>query len=193
MLDLVGLMRILRRRLTLIVMTVAVVMALAASYAFLATPIYTSSAKVLIDPRKKNTLGTEVVPSGLGTTLGDSFALVDSQVKVITSDAVLRPVVDKLHLATDPEFGAGQPGLFSSIANLFGGSSSDVVAADPEERALITLAKHVKVERDDQTYVIEIAVTSVDAANAARIAQAIAESYMADQSNDKVEHHRACE
>jgi len=187
MLDLVGLIRILRRRLMLIVLTVAVVMALAGGYAFLTTPVYTASTKVMVDPRKKNTVGTEVVPSGLGTTVGENFALVDSQVKLITSDAVLRPVVKQLHLATDTEFGAREPGFLSSIvANLFGAPASKV-GDGPDERALIALSKHVKVERDDQTYVIDIAVTSIDPVMAARIAQAIAQSYLADQSEEKVE------
>ena len=185
-LDLESLIRILRRRLGLIVMTVAVVMSIAASYAFLTTPMYTASTKLLIDPRKKHTVGTEVVPSGLGTTVGENFALVDSQVKVIMSDAVLRPVVQELHLATDPEFGARKPGLLSSIASIF--SSAPATTEDnPEERALIALSKQVKVERDDQTYVIEIDASSENAAKAARIAQAVAASYLADQSRDKVD------
>jgi succinoglycan biosynthesis transport protein ExoP len=185
-LDLEGLIRIFRRRLGLMVMTVAVVMSIAAAYAFLTTPIYTASTKLLIDPRKKHTVGTEVVPSGLGTTVGENFALVDSQVKVILSDAVLRPVVQKLHLATDPEFGTRKPGLLSSIVSVF--SSGPATQEDnPEERALIALSKQVKVERDDQTYVIEIDASSENAAKAARIAQAVAESYLADQSKDKVD------
>jgi len=186
MLDLVGLIRILRRRLTLIVMTIAVVMTLAAAYAFLTTPTYTASAKILIDPRKKHTVGTEVVPSGLGTTLGDNIALVDSQVKVITSDAVLRPVVQEMNLAADPEFGAMPPGFLSSIASLFAGPAS-TADESPQDRALVALTKQVKVERDDQTYVIEIAVTSIGAAKSAHIAQAIAQSYLADQSNNKID------
>ncbi|WP_158007999.1 GumC family protein [Methyloceanibacter superfactus] len=187
MLDLVGLIRILRRRMMLIVVTVVVVMALAGGYAFLTTPVYTASTKILVDPRKKNTVGTEVVPSGLGTTVGENFALVDSQVKLITSDAVLRPVVKELHLATDPEFGAREPSILSSvIASLFGGPASKA-GDSPDERALIALSKHVKVERDDQTYVIDIAVTSIDPIMAARIAQAIAHSYLADQSEEKIE------
>ncbi len=187
MLDLASLIRILRRRLGLIVMTVAVVMSIAGAYAFLTTPIYTASTKILIDPRKKHTIGTEVVPSGLGTTAGESFALVDSQVKMILSDAVLRPVVRELHLATDPEFGAPRPGLLSGITGLFASSANDAAADNPEERALVALTKHLKVERDDQTYVIEIDASSENAAKAARIAQAVAESYMADQSRDKVD------
>ncbi|MEZ5875702.1 MAG: exopolysaccharide transport family protein [Hyphomicrobiales bacterium] len=185
LLDLAGLIRILRRRLALIVVTVAVVMTLAAVYAFLTTPTYTASAKVLIDPRKKNTVGTEVVPSGLGSTIGDNFALVDSQVKVITSDAVLRPVVREMHLAKDPEFGAAEPSFLASLLSVF--SSGSTGHDDAEERALLALTKQMKVERDDQTYVIDIAVTSIDPVKAAHIAQAIAQSYLDDQSESKVE------
>lgn len=187
MLDLAGLIQILRRRLVMIAGTVAVVMSLAVGYAFLATPIYLASTKVLIDPRKKNTVGTEVVPSGLGTTLGENFALVDSQVKVILSDAVLRPVVEELHLARDPEFGARPPSFLSGLTDLLSFAASSGAAGSPDERALIALSKHLKVERDDQTYVIEIAATSESAPKAARIAEAVARSYLADQSRDKME------
>ncbi|MGH6737152.1 MAG: GumC family protein [Methyloceanibacter sp.] len=185
-LDLAGLIRILRRRMMLIAVTAAVVVSLAAAYAFLTTPTYTASAKVLVDPRKKNTVGTEVVPSGLGTTLGDNFALVDSQVKVITSDAVLRPVVQELHLATDPEFGAQEPSFLSRLLGVFS-SPSSAAPDSPEDGALLALTKHVEVERDDQTYVIDISVTTIDPVKAAGIAQAIAQSYLDDQSEDKVE------
>ncbi len=191
-LDLAGLIRILRRRLPLIAMTVAGVLSLAVAYILLTTPTYTSSAKILVDPRQKHTVGTEVVPSGLGENFGESFALVDSQVKVILSDAVLRPVAHAQHLASDPEFGGGAPGLLGRIgelaANIFGDSSDSAAHTDnPGDRALKTLAKQTKVSRDDQTYVIEIEVSSTDAVKSARIAQAIAVSYLEDQSEDKVE------
>ena len=68
--------RLLRRRLPLIGLTIASVMAIAVAYLFLATPYYTASTEILIDPRKKNTVEGEVVPSGLSTSAGDNFALV---------------------------------------------------------------------------------------------------------------------
>ena len=45
----------------------------------------------------------------------------------------------------------------------------------------------MKVVRDDQTFVIAIDVTTEDPAKSARLAQAIAQAYLADQSNDKAE------
>jgi uncharacterized protein involved in exopolysaccharide biosynthesis len=189
--DLVGLISILRRRFKLIAFTIACVLALAVGYILFTTPIYTADARILVDPRKKHTVGTEVVPSGFGDNFAESFALVDSQVKVIMSDAVLRPVVKAQHLAADPEFGAPrEPTLVGRIWHGFTGlfsPSSPADSDDPEERALTALVKHIKVERDDQTYVIEIDVTTENPAKSARLAQAIAESYLADQSNDKAE------
>ncbi len=99
--DLAG---ILRRRIKLIAVTTLAVLALAVTYLLLATPQYTAFTEILIDPRKKNTVENEVIPSGLGTTASINFALVDSQVGVITSDAVLRPVVKSQDLVADPEF-----------------------------------------------------------------------------------------
>jgi succinoglycan biosynthesis transport protein ExoP len=189
--DLAGLITILRRRLKLIAIAIACVLALAVSYILFTTPTYMADARILVDPRKKHTVGTEVVPSGLGENFAESFALVDSQVKMILSDAVLRPVVKSQHLAADPEFGAPrEPNVVMGLWQAFTGLLSSAPPAEsdnPEERALTTLVKHMKVSRDDQTFVIEIDVTTEDPAKSARLAQAIAESYLADQSNDKAE------
>lgn len=189
--DLAGLINILRRRLKLIAVTVACILALAVSYILFTTPTYMADARILVDPRKKHTVGTEVVPSGLGENFAESFALVDSQVKVILSDAVLRPVVRSQHLANDTEFGAPRQlnvlmGLWQAFTGLLS-SAPPAESYNPEERALTALVKHMKVSRDDQTFVIEIDVTTEDPAKSARLAQAIAESYLADQSNDKAE------
>lgn len=189
-LDLVGLISILRRRLSLIIATAAVVVSLAAVYAFMVTPLYTATTKILVDARKKNTVQTEVVPSGLGNDVADNFALVDSQVKVILSDTVLGPVVKSQHLATDPEFGARPPSLLGEISSAITGIFSSPKAGraeSPDEKALLALGRQVEVKRDDQTYVIDVSVKSMDPVKAARLAQAIAKSYLADQSKSKVE------
>ena len=189
--DLAGLIDILRRRLKLIAITIGCVLALAVGYILFTTPTYTADARILVDPRKKHTVGTEVVPSGLGDNFGESFALVDSQVKVILSDAVLRPVVQSQHLALDTEFGAPrEPNLLGRLWQGLAGllaTGAPAESDNPEERALTSLVKHLKVARDDQTFVIGIDVTTEDPMKSARLAQAIAESYLADQSNDKAE------
>ncbi len=184
------LVRALRRRVALIATTVAVVLALAMGYLLVATPYYTSSTEILIDPRKKNTVQNEVVPSGLGTTAGDNFALVDSEIQVMLSDTVLRPVVKSQHLAADPEFNGEDPGLLSStvklISGIFGRSTSEVPCST-EDRAILALRDKTEITRGSQTYVISIAVTTKGAVKSANIAQAIATTYLEDQSNSKIE------
>ncbi len=189
--DLAGLIDILRRRLKLIAITIVLVLAAAVGYILLTTPSYTADTRILVDPRKKHTVGTEVVPSGFGENIAETFALVDSQVKMILSDAVLRPVVRSQHLALDDEFGAPrEPNLLAKVWRGLAGLLSPGApneSDNAEERALTALVKHMKVARDDQTFVIVIEVTTEDPAKSARLAQAIAQSYLADQSNDKAE------
>jgi len=181
--------KVLRRRLHLIATTIVVVMALAVAYLLVATPYYTAATDILIDPRKKNTVQNEVVPSGLGTSAGENFALVDSQVKVILSDAVLRPVVESEHLAEDPEFNGEDVSplarIVGSILSVFSAGSD--VATSPEDRALLALREQIEVTRDDQTYVIKIEVTTKEPVKSAHIAQAITRSYLKDQAETKVE------
>ena len=184
--DLAG---ILRRRIKLIAVTTLAVLALAVTYLLLATPQYTAFTEILIDPRKKNTVENEVIPSGLGTTASDNFALVDSQVRVITSDAVLRPVVKSQDLVADPEFNGTERSIPTRVVlfvlSLL--SSSSGTPASPEDFALKELRKNIEVSRDNQTYVIQIAVTTRSPTKSADIARAIAASYLKDQSSEKIE------
>ena len=181
---------ILRRRFKFIATTVAAVLALAVIYLLVATPYYTASTELLIDPRKKNTVETEVLPSGLGTTATDNFALVDSQAKVITSDAVLRPVVKSQDLASDPEFNGEDRGLLGTVVGTLTGllaGSATGVKASPEEIALLSLREKIEVTRDEQTYVIRVDVTTKSPVRSADIARAIDASYLNDQSEERVE------
>lgn len=185
--DLGTLLRILRRGLWLILFVAALTTGIAVVYALLTPPVFESSSSILIDPREKRTVDTEVVPSGLGTSIGENLALVDSQVKVILSDAVLRPVVVKLNLATNPEFGAKPPTVLQRVTGFFSLSKPSGAERSPEDKALVALYEHLKVARQEQTYVIDITAHAESAELAARIAQTTAESYLADQSKDKIE------
>ncbi len=103
---------------------------------------------------------------------------------------MLGPVVKSQHLAADPEFNGEETTILGSlkgfVSDLFGGSPLDV-AFSPENQALLTLQDQMKVTRDEQTYVIKIAVTTRDPVKSAHIAKAIAASYLQDQSQSKIE------
>lgn len=160
--DLLGLGEtILRRRWTIAICVCAFV-ALAVLLLTLISPRYTATSQILIDPREQRVLQNEVVQQGLG---GD-MALVDSQIKVITSEAVLGRVVSQAHLESDLEFvPASQDGR------------------KPSEVALESLAKATKVTRPENTYVLEIGVTTKEPTKSARLANAIAVAYVADRAS----------
>ena len=181
---------VLWRRWFLIAVTTAIAIALAVGYIMVAPRYFTSSTEILIDPRKKNTVENEVLPSGLGTTASDNFAFVDSQMKVITSDVVLRPVVKSQDLAANPEFNGTERGLGAQVtgylSQLLGGSGAGP-AISPEEVALLNLRNAITVERDSETYVIDITVTTRNPVKSTEIARAIASAYLNDQSGERLE------
>lgn len=157
--------------------------------AFLAftDPLYTSKAQVLIEPRPKQVLQTEVVPTGLGSSsVGPDTLLVDSQVEIIRSDAVLGRVVEETNLAADPEFARPSGGGLTSILVGIGRSRAQAsvepgrLQQSPESAALETLRKRLDVKRTGNTYIIDVSVLSERPERAQQLADAIAEAYLAD-------------
>lgn len=155
----------------------------ALAYVYTATPLYTGETAVLYDPRQRGVLARE---QQAATPTTDA-AEVDSQVKIIASDAVLGRVVAAERLADDPEFGEGAPGLRGLVLGAIG-LGRGMTTAGAEERtaaALRALSGNVTVKRSERTYVIEIEVTSRDPRTAARLANAVARAYAADQQDAK--------
>lgn len=141
---------------------------LALAIALFMTPRYVSQIKILIDPR-----GLQILPNDLSPAAASAdatFAVVESQVQVITSTEVLEKVVTKLNLTRDPEFVAGEGGDSA-------GSSSE---GDARIRAALrTLRKRIDVRRPDRTFVLDVSVwTSSSPEKSKQIADAIAQAYL---------------
>ncbi len=162
--DLIGLIDLVLRRKWLILGTTAVVVALALAALSAMGPRYKATARLLVDPRELRVVENEVVARDLA---GD-MVLVESQVEIITSEAVLARVVEREKLTQDEDFHKPKPGESS--------------ARTPAEIALESLAQATKVTRPENTYVLEIAVTAKQPAKAARLANAIAAAYTEDQA-----------
>lgn len=150
---------------------------------------YTSSASVFVDPRSRALIDFGVVPTGLGSSSqGADGALVDSQLAIITSQSVLGKLVETEGLDRDPDFGGTSPGLVSSLGQRLGsllygaGDGGTVDDGSAYGRALQKLEKAVDVKRVDNTYVIDIAVTTTSPDRSAVLANALANIYLsADQ------------
>ncbi|MCF1469375.1 hypothetical protein FS764_21050 [Agrobacterium vitis] len=154
---------ILRRRWYYLAFFAALFASLALLYAISLKPVYVSSTQILLDPR------------GLSATSSDSRqpaaavqsdpASLDSQIYVVLSSAVLGEVVNRLDLTKDPYLYAGKPGSAASPA--------EVMAA-----TIGGLVRHVKVEREGQSFIMSITVEHRIAKTAADIANMIATVYL---------------
>lgn len=161
---------------------------LSLSYILLATPLYTSTASILIDTRMNQNLQTQKI---VEDTPVDT-SLVDSQVQVLSSESIILPVIKSMNLTHDSEF-VGPPdalgqqilwwlkGLITTLKQSLGLKDDTVVDANAllERTAVETFLKLLSPKREELTYVIDIAFKSEDPIKAARIANAVADTYVA--------------
>jgi succinoglycan biosynthesis transport protein ExoP len=209
-------LRLLNRRKSLIVGCGLVAVALMALIIAQATPMYTSSARLLLDTRTFKVVSTEAALSGVDTM---NLGAIQSELEVIQSEFLIGRVVDKLGLANNPDFnGTKPPGFidsaFAPLRELWATGIATLLAplprpqqtaapasppktgraaeeSDPRRRAAIgEVAGRLSVTLLGRTFVILVTVSSPDGTMSARIANAIAEAYLADQIDTKNEANR---
>ena len=177
----------LRRRRWYPVVGCLIGLTLAVAYIVLATPLYTSTATIFIDTRMNQNLQTQKI---VEDTPVDT-SLVDSQVQILSSESIVLPVIKSLNLSHDSEF-VGPPDaigaqilwqiktLIKSIKQSLGLDDNTI---DPEyilERTAVnTFLKRLNPKREDLTYVIDVPFASEDPIKSARIANAVADAYIA--------------
>ena len=179
--DLGGLLSVLRAHILKIILASAAGLGLALWYLAVATPSYTAIASLFVDPRTRKIVSEEIVQGGFGSDL----ALVESQVSILTSDAVLKRVVDNtdLNLSEDPEFAPPRrTGLLSKLKSLLVPAPA---LTDKKAQALVTLNQNIKVKRAQKTYVVDVEVSASTPSKAQKIAQAVVDAYLADQTATK--------
>ena len=155
---------------------------IAALYALSLPNQYQSIAEVLIEPRGIKVLMDTVTPNGLNSEATVAYA--QSQVRIISSSSVIEPVIDELDLMSDPEFNGEATStlgrIFKRLGGVMGGSDSEGL----NRRDLVrrNLYRSFFVERINQTFNIQIGVHTQDPVKSARIANAIARTYIQDES-----------
>lgn len=207
-------LRLLNRRKALIVGSGLVAVVLMALVIAQATPLYKASSRIMLDTRTFKVVSTEAALSGVDTL---NIGAIQSELEVIQSEFLIGRVVDRLGLASNPDFNGTRPPGFldtalepvrelwhSGISSLLApaappqpqqqatqGKPTRVEDSDPGRRAAIgTVAGHLSVTLLGRTFVILVTVESTDGTMSARIANAIAEVYLADQVDNKNEANR---
>ena len=178
--------RLIRIRQPLILRVAAASVAAAILIALALPTVYSSSAVVMLDPRKNNVTDPSQV---LAQVEGDPASL-QNQIQLLSSRDLAEKVIARLKLEDDPEFNPAmaRPGLSQLMTDLRAVlnprnwfDNGAAAALRPHDRVLDNFAKHVGAGANGLSTAITVTATSRDADKAARIANEVVNAYIADQ------------
>lgn len=177
--DVAALIGVFRRNILLILGIAAVVVAAMLAYLTQAKPRYTARAVVALAPQKAE-VGRD---ANQGPAPVPKDADVDAQVEDLKSRDLAVTVVKQLHLDTLPGVKVAKPALR-------GAQGPDVPPPEPgvtpeQAAAADNLSAHLKSRRMGQTFLTEISYTDRSPVLAARVANAVAEAYVAKELDAK--------
>jgi capsular exopolysaccharide synthesis family protein len=174
-----------RRRFPIFVFITACCFALGLVYLFTTPPSYTSHAMLLIDSSKLRLLQEQQTP--LADVPIDT-AQVETQVEILKSENIALSVIKEMKLTEDPEFVGASPGLLGWLLEHLSqrrAPDGEVSQTKLERRALAAFFDKRSITRVGRTYVLDVGFTSLNAARAAAIANAIGDAYIVDQLEAK--------
>lgn len=179
-----------RKRRWIVLPTVAAAL-LSVFTVMLMTPRYKSEARILIEGRESVFVRPEAERGDRERATVDAEA-VQSQVQLVLSKDLAAQVVRQLKLGGHPEFDPVVHG-FSPFRFVIAalGLGKDALAMPAEERVLEAYYNRLTVYPVDKSRVIAIEFTSADPDLAARVANTIAETYLAMQQRVRQEQTRA--
>ena len=182
-----GIFSILRRRIGIVGAATGAVLVLTLAFILIVRPSYTATATVLIDPHRSQVINFNDTANVQNSSPDE--AAVQSQVLLMQSTEVLRGVVKSLNLTSDPDF-SPQPGLLDPLKHLLfphhsvdGLSAEDIAALNSVE----ILKKRLKVERQQNSYLVDINVSAHDPKKAATVANAVVNAYLGQLVKAKAE------
>lgn len=134
---------------------------------------YEATTEVIVDPRDLKLTDRDLTQNVIASDA--TLAIVENQVRILTSGTVLNKVVTDLNLTNDPEFngrGKGGLGLMSMLRSILSRQDTRGPADEARRRALAVgnLAESLDVERSGKTFVVSIAATTQNPDKSALIA-----------------------
>jgi succinoglycan biosynthesis transport protein ExoP len=210
--DLGYVITVLRRRAIVVTATVCVITGLVSLIVNQLTPQFTATSVVMIEPMEIRIIDLESV---VGEVPPDE-AMLESQIRVLTSTTHTERLVKELGLLSDPEFNpvlqagpGGEESLFAAAAALLpkqwgaavsraeqiygteqqldGRGQPDQYEDDWQRRAAAEhLLGNLNVQKSGRSYALSISFTSPDPKKAAHIANMVAQRYVESLVTDKI-------
>src|ERR1700742_1208364 len=160
----------------------------------LITPKYKSEARVLIEGRENVVFRPVAEQNSIDRDRTVDQEAVTSQVQLALSRDLARQVIKQLKLGELPEFDSTLRGVSLMRYSLgFLGLAKDPLSMTPEERVLEAYYERLSVFQVDKSRVISIEFQSADPDLAAKVANAVADTFLAFQQNARQEQTRVAE
>ena len=182
---LVDLLRMLRVRSKVIILTTLAVVSLATVVVFQQTPLYTATAVVMLDQRKNSADTTDAL-----TGLPSDQPTILNQVQILNSLELANRVVDKIHFDTDPAFAPAPSRSWSFLRYInplywFSQPGTGPSKAQQRDAALQRFRAGLSASPVGLSTTINISYQFGNPRLAAIIANAVAEAYVEDQLEAK--------
>ncbi len=178
-LDLKAQWAILRRRRWMVLVSVALCIVIALFSSYLPTPRYRASTTLLIQRQNPDILTFRDL-SRIDQSWAAYADFYQTQYKILASDEVARRAAERLRIASHPEIAvsAARAGLLSRLLALLPrrGARGPV---DPEDAATRFVLAGLDVSPVRRSQLVTVSWTSTDPDLAARVANAVADAYIA--------------
>lgn len=180
---------LLRRQYLVIIPVAALVMAASILYLRITPPTYTARVQILLGNSRAQFLEKQ----SLFTEPAVDASQIETQLQIIKSRAVAVRVINKLKLADDPDLDDTGPSLpwFGPWISSASKTPRFDAAGQPSESVIAAFEDRLTVIRASFSNVIEVGFSASNPNRAAEVVNAIADAYMADQLNAKVEADRS--
>lgn len=171
-----ALLRAARRQRVALVLWCLACIAAAALYAYTATPSYTATARILLDPRRPTP-----APSQESAALLDA-SRAESELQVLRSERLLALVFQKLNLIDHPEFSPKPPGVVDLLRARIDAALRVVRPApsrdEVRQSVFEAFERNLSARRVGQSYVIEVSYSATDPDLARKVANAAVSAYL---------------
>jgi capsular exopolysaccharide synthesis family protein len=188
--DLRSLLSLVRRHKWTIILTVVLTLGATALVVTQIGRLYTATALVVVDNRDSQLLGLQTAIQGFGDSV------VDTEVEIARSPAVLQRTAAALDLAAAPDYQPKLP-FIDMVKAMVGltvarptppptGVAFTTLPVTDQARIVEQLARSLNIERRGLTNVISIAATAPTGVAAANVANGVAKAYLDEQIEAKL-------
>lgn len=174
-----------RRRHRVIGVVTFLALAVAILYLTTTPPAYTAAVDLILGKPENQFIPRQ---SGVLEPPMDAYNF-ENQIQIARSDNVANQVVRRLHLDSDPEFVGAGSGLFGPLVSYWR-AETPFTDAQRAQQAMLALEKNLDVSRVGMSFVMDISYAAMTPEKAALIANAIAEAFIAEQRDVKLQERR---